>query len=159
MELPTAPFIFISSEGKKASFFQSGKLQILWQKAYLVLFQSIQCCLFTYLCGSLRCLQKLFCQKPQSKISFIVLRMPTIPKRCSSCPRSCSGSMQNMTLKIQVDCSIAPYTKPVKKKGVFLHTEDERATLLSFSLSSYQKNQTKRFARLAFSTETCKAEM
>lgn len=102
-------------------------------------FQSIQCYLSTYLCGSLRCLQNLFCQKLQRKISYLFLRMQIIHKRCSSCPRSCSESMQNMTSKIQVDCIIAPYTKSVKRKSAFLHTEDERATILSFSLNSYKK--------------------
>lgn len=33
MELPTAPFVFISSEGKQASFFLTGKLQISLAKS------------------------------------------------------------------------------------------------------------------------------
>lgn len=124
MDLLAAALVFISPEGKQASFIQTGKRQISLAKKSILC-----CCSLICFCSGLRSIQKLLCQKPLYKFSYLVFWMTFIYKNCSSCPRSYSESMQNIPLNIQTDCIIAIYLNPVKRKPVFLYTWNCRSTL------------------------------
>lgn len=143
----TAPFVFISSEEKQTSFFQAGKVQISFAKKHIPCFSRISSVVYLHIFVVLWGLSRSSsAENHKARLAFLFLEWQLYLRDVHPVQGPAQSPCKTWHQRFRLTA--------------FLCTEDERAALLSFSLKSYpKKRQRKTFARLAFSTETCKAEI